>query len=62
MIKIERPQVGDFARNYDRRVRGLASHLVWCNRSKGSLTLDFKSSRTVAWQELQAIIVEVFSC
>ncbi len=42
VIKIERPQVGDFARAYDERVRGLASHFVWTNRSKESLTLDVK--------------------
>ena len=27
-IKVERPGVGDFARAYDDRVRGLASHFV----------------------------------
>ncbi len=42
VIKVERPGVGDFARNYDERVRGLASHFVWINRSKESLTLDLK--------------------
>ncbi|MDA8050670.1 MAG: CaiB/BaiF CoA-transferase family protein [Rhodospirillales bacterium] len=42
VIKVERPEVGDFARAYDTRVRGLASHFVWCNRSKESLTLDVK--------------------
>ena len=42
VIKIERPDVGDFARNYDQRVDGLSSHFVWTNRSKESLTLDIK--------------------
>jgi len=42
VIKIERPESGDFARGYDQRVRGLASHFVWTNRSKESLTLDVK--------------------
>ena len=42
VIKIERPQVGDFARQYDHRVKGEASHFVWTNRSKESLTLDLK--------------------
>jgi itaconate CoA-transferase len=42
VIKIERPGVGDFARGYDTRVRGQASHFVWTNRSKESLTLDVK--------------------
>ncbi|MEI7969663.1 MAG: CaiB/BaiF CoA-transferase family protein [Betaproteobacteria bacterium] len=42
VIKIERPDVGDPARQYDRRVRGLSSHFVWTNRSKESLSLDLK--------------------
>src|SRR5437899_2738774 len=42
VIKVERPGVGDFARAYDQRVHGLASHFVWTNRSKESLTLDVK--------------------
>jgi len=42
VIKIERPGSGDFARAYDQRVRGMASHFVWTNRSKESLTLDVK--------------------
>ncbi len=42
VIKIERPKVGDFARQYDERVDGLASHFVWVNRSKESLTLNLK--------------------
>lgn len=43
VIKIERPDVGDFARGYDERVEGLSSHFVWTNRSKESLALDLKS-------------------
>jgi crotonobetainyl-CoA:carnitine CoA-transferase CaiB-like acyl-CoA transferase len=42
VIKIERPGTGDFARSYDAAVKGLASHFVWTNRSKESLTLDLK--------------------
>jgi itaconate CoA-transferase len=42
VIKVERPGNGDFARGYDERVNGLASHFVWTNRSKESLTLDVK--------------------
>lgn len=45
VIKIERPGVGDFARNYDNRVNGMASHFVWTNRSKESLTLDVKHAK-----------------
>jgi len=42
VIKIERPGVGDFARGYDTTVNGMASHFVWLNRSKESLTLNLK--------------------
>jgi itaconate CoA-transferase len=42
VIKIERPDGGDFARSYDTTVRGLSSYFVWLNRSKESLTLDLK--------------------
>ncbi len=45
VIKIERPGSGDFARAYDERVKGLASHFVWTNRSKESLTLDVKHAQ-----------------
>src|SRR5687768_7647946 len=47
VIKIERPGVGDFARSYDTTVRGMASHFVWINRSKESLTLDLKRAEGV---------------
>lgn len=42
VIKVERPDVGDFARNYDTAVKGEASYFVWANRSKESITLDLK--------------------
>ena len=48
IVKVERPGVGDFARAYDGRVRGLASHFVWSNRSKESLTLDVKHPEAAA--------------
>ena len=43
VIKIERPEVGDFARGYDETVKGMASHFVWLNRGKESICLDLKS-------------------
>ena len=54
VIKVERPGVGDFARAYDTRVAGLASHFVWTNRSKESLSLDLKhpQAQTVLHQLL----------
>jgi formyl-CoA transferase len=42
VIKIERPDGGDFARGYDTSVEGLSSYFVWLNRGKESLTLDLK--------------------
>ncbi|HXE50861.1 MAG TPA: CoA transferase, partial [Ramlibacter sp.] len=48
VIKVERPGGGDFARDYDTRVRGMASHFVWTNRSKESLALDLKQPGALA--------------
>jgi len=42
VIKVERPGDGDFARGYDKTVKGMSSHFTWINRSKESLTLDLK--------------------
>jgi itaconate CoA-transferase len=56
VIKVERPGVGDFARGYDERVHGLASHFVWTNRSKESLTLDVKQDE--AQKILMRLILE----
>ncbi|GAA1005078.1 CoA transferase [Acrocarpospora pleiomorpha] len=43
VIKIERPGGGDFARQYDRAVRGQSSYFVWLNRGKESVVLDLKA-------------------
>lgn len=48
VIKVERPGAGDFARGYDTRVKGQASHFVWANRSKESLALDLKNNEDKA--------------
>lgn len=55
VIKLERPGSGDFARSYDARVKGLASHFVWTNRSKESFTLDLKHD---AAQPILAALLE----
>ncbi len=47
VIKVENPNGGDFARDYDDVVNGpggLAAHFVWCNRGKESVTLNTKSA------------------
>lgn len=56
VIKIERPEGGDFARAYDGAVRGLSSQFVWLNRSKESLTLDLK--RPQAKEILQRLLAK----
>ena len=43
VIKIERPDGGDFARDYDHVVDGTGAHFVWLNRGKESLAVDLKT-------------------
>lgn len=56
VIKIERPMEGDFARDYDHKVRGLSSWFVWLNRSKESLSLNLKHPEGV--QMLKHLIAD----
>lgn len=55
VIKVERPD-GDFARSYDKLVRGQSAYFVWLNRGKESICLDLKveKDRTI----LDAMITE----
>jgi itaconate CoA-transferase len=41
VIKVERHE-GDFARGYDRHVKGQSTYFVWLNRGKESICLDLK--------------------
>jgi crotonobetainyl-CoA:carnitine CoA-transferase CaiB-like acyl-CoA transferase len=43
IIKIERPDSGDFCRGYDAAMHGLSSQFVWTNRGKESFAIDIKS-------------------
>jgi len=45
VIKVERPDGGDFARGYDRVLNGLSAHFAWLNRGKRSITLDVRTER-----------------
>jgi itaconate CoA-transferase len=44
VIKIERPDQGDFARGYDQSVHGQSSYFVWLNRGKESVEADAKTA------------------
>jgi itaconate CoA-transferase len=44
VIKVERVGTGDFARQYDEALAGMASYFVWLNRSKESIAVDVKSA------------------
>ena len=43
VIKIERPDGGDFARGYDGALHGLSAYFAWLNRGKESVVLDLKT-------------------
>ncbi|KTD19353.1 acyl-CoA transferase [Legionella lansingensis] len=42
VIKIERPDGGDFSRDYDHVINGQSAYFVWLNRGKRSVVLDLK--------------------
>ena len=48
VIKVERPDGGDFARAYDKAAGGMSSHFAWLNRGKRSITLDLKQAGDAA--------------
>ncbi|MFF0557194.1 CaiB/BaiF CoA transferase family protein [Streptomyces sp. NPDC004266] len=60
VVKIERPDGGDFARGYDTAARGLASHFVWCNRGKESVAVDLKDPRGMALVRRMVAGADVF--
>src|ERR1700674_4369956 len=45
VIKVERPDGGDFSRAYDQDVHGLSAYFAWLNRGKRSIALDLKQAR-----------------
>jgi itaconate CoA-transferase len=60
VIKVERPAVGDFARDYDRTVHGESSYFVWLNRGKESVELDIKDTADRALLERLVDEADVF--
>ncbi|MER9545940.1 CoA transferase [Mesorhizobium sp. M0437] len=59
VIKVERPE-GDFARNYDKLVRGQSAYFVWLNRGKESVCLDLRSEADRAVLESLITVADVF--
>src|SRR5579872_2820343 len=45
VIKVERPDGGDFARGYDGALNGVSAYFAWLNRGKRSIALDLKQER-----------------
>lgn len=43
VIKVERVEGGDFARDYDHVVHGTGAHFTWLNRGKESIAVDLKT-------------------
>jgi formyl-CoA transferase len=56
VIKIERPDSGDFARHWDGNVAGEGAQFWWLNRFKQSVELDMKSEQGA--QTLLALLAE----
>src|ERR1700686_4065103 len=45
VIKVERPDGGDMARDYDGALNGVSAYFAWLNRGKRSMVLDLKQPR-----------------
>lgn len=60
VLKVERPETGDFARDYDETVHGLASYFVWLNRGKESVALDIKAPADRALLDRMLARADVF--
>ena len=42
VVKVERPDGGDFSRHYDDAVSGLSANFVWLNHGKRSVAIDLR--------------------
>jgi crotonobetainyl-CoA:carnitine CoA-transferase CaiB-like acyl-CoA transferase len=60
VLKVEHPRGGDFAREFDDVVHGMAAHFVWLNRGKESVTLDLRTPDGVALLERLLSRADVF--
>src|SRR6185503_11689691 len=48
VIKVERPDGGDFARGFDCALNGLSAYFAWLNRGKRSVVLDLKRAEDLS--------------
>jgi crotonobetainyl-CoA:carnitine CoA-transferase CaiB-like acyl-CoA transferase len=55
VVKVERPDGGDFARGYDGALNGLSTYFAWLNRGKQSVVLDLRDTRDV--ERLQRLVL-----
>ena len=60
VIKVERVDGGDFARDYDHVVAGTGAHFVWLNRGKESLAVDLKAPQGRAVVRRLVDLADVF--
>jgi crotonobetainyl-CoA:carnitine CoA-transferase CaiB-like acyl-CoA transferase len=59
VIKLERAE-GDFARRYDKAVKGLSAYFVWLNRGKESVRFNLKDSADLAMLKRMLAEADVF--
>ncbi len=60
VIKVERPDGGDFARNYDGALNGLSAYFAWLNRGKRSIVLDIKKDDDLATLKKLVLHADIF--
>lgn len=60
VIKVERPNGGDFARGYDSAAKGQSAYFVWLNQGKRSIVLDLKDPKGLAALDSLLGLADVF--
>ena len=60
VIKVERVDGGDFARDYDHVVHGTGAHFTWLNRGKESIAVDLKTREGCAVVQRLAARADAF--
>ena len=60
VIKIERPNGGDFARDYDGALNGLSAYFAWLNYGKRSITLNLKDTDELAIAHKLMVRADIF--